>query len=399
MKSVNTGMGTALLRGALVLSCAVALAGCGTVRDWFGGSDDEPSATEPMPLQDFTESASAQRIWSTGVGKGERRIGARQGPAIANGRVYAAALSNGVRALDLQSGSTLWHYDSDLQLAGTPGVGEGVVAVGSLEGKVVALDADTGAELWSSQLGNEVIAAPAIGQGLVVVRSNDGRITAFDARSGAERWFWVQELPTLTVRGNDAPTIGPGYVFVGNDDGTVIALSMADGQPIWQQQVGMPDGRTELERMADIDGSPVLDNVTLYASSYRGQTMAIEAPSGRPRWVSDRGGPGRLAQGFDRLVIADRHGTVWALDKNSGSSLWQQPALARRNLTSAAIHDNHAVVGDFDGYLHWLRMDNGELAARARAGRHPIKGAPLVADGILVVQTVRGDLSAYRLQR
>src|SRR5690606_6651777 len=216
--------------------------------------------------------------------------------------------SHGVRALDLQTGNEIWRHASDLRLAGTPGVGEGLVVVGGLEGDVLALDAQTGEERWSAKLGNEVIAAPAIGQGAVVVRSNDGRVTAFDAASGQERWFWVQELPTLTVRGNDAPTLGPGYVFVGNDDGSVQALSLADGQPVWEQQVGYPDGRTELERMSDIDGSPVLDDIILFASSYRGQTMAIEAPSGRPLWASEYGGPGRLAMASDRLVVTDRHG-------------------------------------------------------------------------------------------
>lgn len=399
MNPVKTMLSPAL-RVALVLACVVALAGCSTVRGWFGGDgDDEPGTTEPMPLQDFTATATPNRIWSASVGKGERRIGARQGPAVADGKVYAAGLTHGVRALDLQSGSLVWHHESELRLAGTPGVGDGLVVVGGLDGDVLALDASTGAVRWTATLGNEVIAAPAVGQGAVVVRSNDGRITAFDAATGEERWFWTEELPTLTVRGNDAPVLGPGFVFVGNDDGTVIALSLADGQPMWEQQVGLPDGRTELERMADIDGSPVLDNVTLFASSYRGQTMAIEAPTGRPLWGSDRGGPGRLGAAFDRLVVADRDGIIWALDKGTGTSLWQQGALARRNPGSAVIHDNHAVVGDFEGYLHWLRLDNGELAARARAGRDPIKGAPVVADGVLVVQTVDGDLSAYRLQQ
>src|SRR5690606_22618863 len=127
---------------------------------------------------------------------------------------------------------------------------------------------------------------------------------------------------------------------------------------------------------------------------------AIEAPTGRPLWGRDQGGAGRLGEGFDRLVIADRNGIVHALDKNTGSSLWQQDALARRNPGTAAIHDNHAVVGDFEGWLHWLRMDNGELAARARAaGRDAIKGAPVVSEGVLVVQTGGGDVSAFRLQQ
>ncbi len=405
MKPVNTMRPTIsrksmLLRGAVVLSCALAMSGCSTVRGWFSSDDGEPGVTEPMPLQDFTETATATRIWSASVGKGERRTGTRQGPAVADGRVYAAGMSHGVRALDLQTGNELWHAQSDLRLAGSPGAGDGLVVVGSLDGEVLALDANTGAERWTAQLGNEVLAAPVIGQGAVLVHSNDGRVTSFDAATGERNWFWNRELPALSVRGAAAPTLGPGYVFVGNADGTVIALELASGQPVWEQQVGYPDGRTELERMADIDGSPVLDGTTLFASSYRGQTMAIEAPSGRPLWGREQGGAGQLGAGFDRLVIADRDGTVYAMDKNTGNTLWQQDALARRNPGSAAIHDNHAVVGDFEGWLHWLRMDNGELAARARAsGSDAIKGAPVVSEGVLVVQTVGGDVSAFRLQQ
>ncbi|NZA28002.1 outer membrane protein assembly factor BamB [Luteimonas sp. SJ-92] len=386
-----------MLRTAAALLCVLAISGCSTIRGWFGGDDDEVNTTDPAALADFVPSATVDRIWTAGAGKGERRIGAGQSPAVADGRVYAAALTGGVRAFDLQTGATVWHHDSDLPLSGGPGVGDGLVVAGSLEGDVLALDAASGAERWRAKVGNEVIAAPAIGQGLVVVRSNDGHVSAFDAASGERRWFWVRDLPALTVRGNDAPVLGPGYVFVGNDDGTVIAIGLADGRPIWDQAVGEPDGRTDLERMADVDGSPVLDDVVLYASSYKRQTMAIEAPSGRPLWASDRGGSGRVGLAADRLVVADPAGTVWALDKNGGTALWQQDALARRGLSSAAVHDGHAVVGDLDGYVHWLRLENGELAARVRAGRAAIKGSPVVADGILVVQNVKGDLSAYRL--
>ncbi|WP_407354606.1 outer membrane protein assembly factor BamB [Luteimonas sp. R10] len=388
-----------LLRTAAVLLCAVAVSGCSTIRGWFDGDDDEVNTTDPAELTDFTPSVSVSRIWTAAAGKGEKRIGAGQAPAVVDGRVYAAAIEGGVRAFDLQSGATLWHHESDLRLSGGPGAGDGLVVAGGLEGDVLALDAEDGSERWRAKVGNEVIAAPAIGQGVVIVRSNDGRVTAFDAASGERRWFWVRDLPPLTVRGNDAPVLGPGYVFVGNDDGTVVALGLADGRPIWEQAVGQPDGRTDLERMADVDGRPVLDDAILYASSYKQQTMAIEAPSGRPLWSSDRGGAGRIGLAPDRLVVADSAGTVWALDKNSGSALWQQNVLARRNLGSAAVQDGHAVVGDFEGYLHWLKLDNGELAARTRAGRAAIKGAPVVADGILVVQNIKGDLSAYRLEQ
>src|SRR5690606_28969172 len=279
-----------------------------------------------------------------------------------------------------------------LPLSGGPGVGGGLVVVGSLKGDVIALDADTGAERWRARVPNEVISAPTIGQGLVLVRSNDGRVTAFDATSGERRWFWTVDVPPLSVRGNDSPVLGPGVAFVGNDDGTLAAIALADGRLLWSLPIGQPDGRSELERMADVAGAPVLDGTILYASSYKQQTLAIDGPSGRPIWASDKGGPNRVGLSIDKVIVTDAEGSVWAIDRSSGSVVWQQPALARRNLTGVAVQGDYAVVGDYDGYLHWLRLDNGEFAARARAGRAAIRGTPVVEDGILVVQTVEGDV-------
>jgi outer membrane protein assembly factor BamB len=385
------------LRVAALLLCVAALAGCSTIKGWFGGKDKDKSG-EPVELTEFTATATVSKLWSAKAGKGEELLGARQGPAIADGRVYAAAIKGGVHAFDLQTGAKAWTYDSDLELSGGPGAGDGLVVVGGLEGDVVALDAATGAEKWKAKVANEVIAAPAVGQGLVVVRSNDGRVTAFDEATGERRWFWNHDMPMLTVRGNDAPSLGPGYVFVGNDDGTVTALSMVDGRELWSQTIGQADGRSELERMADVDGTPMLDGAILYATSFKKQTLAIEAPNGRPLWARDNGGNGRVAIAPDRVVVTDPDGIVWALDKNSGSAMWSQPGMARRSLTSPAIQGDYAVVGDFDGYLHWLRLDNGELAARVRTGHDAVRAAPVVADGILVVEDTDGGLNAYRVQ-
>ncbi|HBK45910.1 MAG TPA: outer membrane protein assembly factor BamB [Xanthomonadaceae bacterium] len=441
-------------RIAAVLLMGAALSGCSTVKGWFAGKDAEAKkAQEPAELVDFEPSVKVQKIWSTGVGKGEDRIGVRQRPAVADGKVYAAAASGSVYALDLQTGRKIWEYEAKKErkarlaqaddvpsqveseskeglskeekasrkerlrnekqqrkerkalakkrplprFAGGPGVGEGLVVIGSLDGEVIALDADSGAEKWRAQVSNEIIAAPAIAQNLVFVRGNDGRLTAFDAASGERRWFHEQDGPTLTVRGNAPVVAGPGVVFVGNDDGTLTALAMQDGRPLWTQMIGAPEGRTELERMSDVDGAPVLEGSTLYATSYKNETLAIEGPSGRPLWSRDHGGAGGVGVSSSNVVVSDNAGSVWGLDKNSGAAMWSQAALARRSLTGVAIQGDYAVVGDYKGYLHWLRLSDGQLAARARAGRDTLAATPVVADGILLVENTDGDLTAFRL--
>lgn len=388
-----------------VVLVAMALTGCSTVKGWFAGKDAEAKkALEPAELVKFEPTVNVSKLWSANVGKGEGRVGVRQGPAVADGRVYAAALLGGVHALDLQTGKQVWEYSPakekkkpKLRLSGGPGVGEGLVVIGTLDGQVIALDASNGAEKWKAKVPGEVIAAPAIAQGLVFVRSNDGRTTALDAATGEQRWFNSQELPSLTVRGNAPVVAGPGVLFIGNDDGTLSALAMQDGRPLWEQMVGTPEGRTELERMADIDGAPVLEGNSLYVSSFKNQTMAIEGPTGRPMWTRDHGGAGGVAVSSGNVVVTDGKGVVYGLDKTSGSAMWSQQALARRSLTGAAIQGDYAVVGDYKGYLHWLRLSDGELAAREKSGGDALLAQPVVADGILLVQDVDGKLTAFRL--
>ncbi|KLD75464.1 lipoprotein, partial [Xanthomonas hyacinthi DSM 19077] len=181
------------------------------------------------------------------------------------------------------------------------------------------------------------------------------------------------------------------------DDGTLAALAMQDGRVLWEQTIGVPEGRTELERMSDVDGAPVLDGTTLYATSFKNQTLALEGPSGRPLWTRDHGGAGGVGVSSSSVVVADNAGSVWALDKATGAATWSQPALARRSLTGVAIQGDYAVVGDYKGYLHWLKLDNGEIAARERVGRKALVAQPVVADGILLVQNTKGDLTAFRL--
>ena len=201
------------------------------------------------------------------------------------------------------------------------------------------------------------------------------------------------------MRGNAAPVLGPGYVFVGNDDGTMTALATADGHPLWDADGRRGKGRTELERMADVDGTPVLDDTTLYASSYKKQTVAMDAPSGRPLWAHDAVAPGKArCRRPTALSSPAPSGTVWGLDKSSGSGLWEQDALARRNVSGPAIQGDYAVVGDLEGYLHWLKLADGAFAARdARWARIPLRAAPVVSDGILVAEDTDGRISAYQL--
>ena len=383
------------LLAVAVISVAM-LAGCSSVKNLFSGKNKDKSA-EPAKLTDITPLVTASPLWSVSVGKGEKDLGIGQHPTINGDHVYAAAVDGGVSAIDLTTGKSLWHYDSKAHLSGGPGVGSGLVVVGGLKGEVIALDEATGQEKWTAKVNNEVLVAPAIGSGMVFVHSNDGRVTAFDASNGTRRWFYSADIPALTVRGSGGMTLGPNILFVSGDNGTLTALNANDGNLMWSTAVAEPDGRTELERMADVDGDPVLEGTVLYASSYKNHTAAIDGPSGQVFWDSEHGGARGVGVSNSAIVTTDKNGNVIGLDKNTGGSLWQQAGLLNRNVSAPTVQGDYALVGDFEGVVHWLRLSDGAFAARSKVGA-AVTGKPVVAGDIAVVQSTDGKLTAFSLK-
>ena len=378
-------------RRVLAIACCVLLAtAC--------SKDKKENLEPPAELVDFTPTVSVDEVWSHGLGEGEEKLGLRQHPVLAEGKLFAANLDGEVFAIDAASGKELWTVETDLRLSGGPGYGEGTVVVGSLDGDVIALNPDTGSERWRARVSSEVVASPAVGSGIVVVRANDGRLFGFNATDGERKWVYDRGLPSLTLRGNGAPLISQGGVFAGYDNGQVVALRLEDGVQQWEQTVAVGEGRTEIDRMVDIDGEIVVDATEAYAAAYNGQVLAIALDGGRPLWNRELSAYSGLALAGDKLLVSDSDGTLWAIDRATGSALWKTEALAHRWLTTPVIQGDYAVVGDLDGYLHWLSLADGTPAARERLSRDPIRATPQVQDGVLYAVSTDGELGAYKLQ-
>ena len=405
-----------MLRRILFLAIMLALLpGCSTVKGWVHGSS-KSKINQPAELGKLASPIAVRKLWSVNLGDGESRLWLRQRPAVDGGRVYAANDEGEVLAMDAGSGKRLWianaiHMQAagsklrfwkrratEAGLTGSPGVGEGLVVVGGRNGEVVAFDADSGKKRWSARVSSEVLSAPRVIGSRVIVRSNDGRIFGLDASDGSRKWVFDHSLPTLSVRGNSSPVGANGLTFIGYDDGTVVALRDEDGVKAWEQAVAEPDGRTELDRMADIDGELVIDGDQLYAVSYHDKVMAISAANGQPVWTHDVGSYGGLALATDKVLLSDKAGNIWALDRSTGNSLWKQNALQYRQLTSPVVQGDYGVVGDFEGYLHWFKLDTGNVVGRQRIERASLRGTPQVSSaGVLYALSNEGKLAAYKL--
>lgn len=403
-----------LLRIVLLALLMVLMPGCSTVKGWFGGNKVKPE--QPAELAKLANPIGVKRLWSVKLGDGEGRLWLRLHPVLEGNRVFSVNDKGQVLALDGATGKRIWattvvevkgkrskwrfwHRKAmEAGLTGGPGVGNGLVVVGGRNGEVVALNAETGEKRWAVKVNSEVLSAPLVLANRIIVRSNDGRVFGLDPGDGSRKWVFDRGLPTLSVRGNAAPVAANGQVFIGYDDGTVVALHVEDGLRVWEQAVAQPEGRTEFDRMADIDGEIQLGIDEVYAISYHDQMLAMSITNGRPLWNHDVGSSTGIALLGDKVLLTDKLGNIWALDRTTGNSLWKQDGLARRQLTTPVVQGEYGVVGDMAGYLHWFRLDTGVIVGRAKIERAALRGTPQVsAEGVLYALSNEGKLAAYQL--
>lgn len=263
---------------------------------------------------------------------------------------------------------------------------------------MITLDENDGSELWRAQVSSEVLAPPQTNGDIVVVQSQDDKLVALDIGTGEQRWMYESSLPVLTVRGHSTPVVSLYRVYAGLASGRVVALDAANGVALWEQRVAQPQGRSELERMVDIDGHLLLDDETLYAATYQGNLVALDAESGSIRWqrpASSHGGPGA---GFGSVYLSQADGNVEAFDRNRATPLWTNDQLQRRRLTAPVAFDSYVAVADFEGYLHLLAQTDGRLVGRVRVDRKGVRVAPIAQSGTLYVYGNSGDLAAYQLR-
>ena len=385
----------AVSRAFVLLTILSACSGCGVkqyVDGVIGGVDNsEP----PSPLIDIFETANLDNVWSQNIGKGTDELYIKLAPAVLGDHIFIADTRGNVAALYADTGKTIWRTDSDLPITGGPGADVNLVMVGTSEGNVLSFSSETGEEVWRSTVSSEILSSPREADGIVIVRTIDGKIFALDASSGDRLWIYDRTVPALTLRGTSTPVIANGLVIAGFDGGRVTALELKTGKLIWETKVAISSGRSELERMVDIDAQPLILGDTIYVTTYQANVSAISLETGQILWQRDISSHSELSADGGNLYVTDEIGNVWALDRFSGASIWKQEKLTHRQLTGPAILGDMVIIGDFDGYLHWLDKATGDFAARTRIESDPILTQPIISNDILFAYSSGGRLSAY----
>jgi outer membrane protein assembly factor BamB len=362
------------------------------------GCSKDKDVIPPMKLVDFPQTLPVKKLWGDNLGSKKQivlRLGL--GPALDNGVVFAANHQGEVLAVALNTGKNVWVKKMKLPFSAGPAAAFGMVVLGTTKGAIIALDGASGRQLWRAQVNSELLSAPAISANIIVMRSVDGRLHGFDAHTGKELWSVEQQVPKLSLRGTAIPIIANEVAISGFDNGKVMAVSLKTGDTLWDTALASPHGRTELDRLADIDSAVRVVGDNVFAAGFQGRTAMLALDSGQLWWSHDMSSYRGLAVDADNLYVTESDGTVIAMHQRDGSEIWRNEKIQRRGLSTPVVTGSAIAVADYQGYIHWLDKNTGNFVARVQTSKKErVSNAPVGADDTVVVLTDGGVLAAYR---
>ncbi len=369
---------------ALILLVALLLGGCAAT----------DNVTPPTPLAPIDTTLTVKKLWSHDTGKGEGGFFQRLRPHLQGDRLFVVSQAGELSAWSLD-GKRVWQTKLGPGITAGVNGGAGLIVVGNEAREVIAVDAGDGKERWRQTLTSVVTALSPAVDGVLVARSGDGYIAGLDAGSGETLWKISRTVPALSIHGQSEPLLAGGAVLVGLDNGRLLVASARDGRVAWEKVIAIPKGRSEIERMVDIDGPLALKGAVVFVVTYHGKVAAIDARNGKTLWMRDASSVTGVPESGGRVLYSDENGVVWSLDAATGTPVWKQEALKFRRLTRPVAIGDYIVVGDYEGYLHWLDAATGKIVARGRASSSAILAAPVVAAGRLYALASDGKLSAW----
>jgi len=375
-------------RSLVLAAAALALVAC---------ASKDKKVEKPAELVDIpSPSLRIQKVWGGSVGGGGKKLRLGLGLASVGDRLYAAGRDGDVAAFDARTGKQLWRTETKLTLAGGTGATAEYVAVGSADGQVVLLSADNGAQKWRADVKGEVLSAPAIAERAVIVRTVDGKLRALSIEDGSETWSAEQQIPRLTLRGTAAPVVARDMALSGFDNGRVLAVNIADGSTVWDSPVSPPHGRTELERLNDIDAAVKVMGDDVFVVGFQGRAAMLSIESGQIWWTRDISSYRGIDVDDEQMYISASDGSLVALKRRTGIEVWRNDTLQRRSLSAPVVVGEHVAVADLEGYLHFFDRATGTIVARAKTSGDRVTNPPVAINGIVYVISDKGDISALR---
>jgi outer membrane protein assembly factor BamB len=357
--------------------------------------NDKGPLRDPMDLTKIDSPAVKPRVvWDASPGSGSDELHTRLRLAVETDVVVTADIGGDVYALNPQDGRRLWSAETKARLVAGPTVSGALVFIGTLDAEVIALKRSDGSAAWRAAVSSEVMAPPVSDGRTVIVRCGDGKVFGLNADTGERKWSFDRAVPPLTLRGLSAPLLNGGIAYIGLDNGRLVALRIDTGDVLWEEVVAAPSGRTELERIVDVDADPLVTPAGIFAVSFGGELAAIGLTDGRVAWRRPIKSYSGVALAGTVLAVTDEDGVVWALDAQSGAAAWKQEALKFRRLSPPLVVGEYIVVADYEGYVHWLAPQDGRIVGRVRAVGEGVTAPPVEHDGRVYLLGDNGDVAS-----
>ena len=379
-----------------VIAAALSLVGCETIGGWF--DDDDYDATAPVELTKIDATVELDRRWSTSVGDGQGDGLYRINPLLEDGVIYVASADGELLAVDAASGRKQWDTDLELPISGGVGKYRDTLLLGGADGLVLRLNAADGSEVWRTPVSSEILSAPQSDGKVVVAQSYDGKLIGFDFETGEKLWSYISDVPVLTLRGTSTPILLGDVAIAAFADGKVVGISTESGSVVWEARVAVAQGRSEIERIVDIDGTMALQGSELFVASYQGRIVAIDTRAGRKIWQRNVSAVSGVSIGFGNAYVADEDGTLSAFLRNGQGIRWQNIELGYRELSRPTPINSYVAVVDFEGYVHLFSQVDGTIMGRERSDSAGARADMIASGNRLYVYGNSGDLIAYDIR-
>jgi len=380
-----------IIKGSVLVFLVALLSACGIL-----GGDEETE--QPAELVNFDEEVNFRRLWSTSVGNGQGEKYNRLQPAIENGVIYVAANNGTVQALNLEDGRRIWQSRLAYFISGGVGLGDDYVYLGTEDASLIALDKNTGETAWVKNASSEVLSVPASDGDYLVVQSVDGRLTGYDAATGDQLWIYESAVPALSIRGTSSPIIINDFVLAGFENGDLVSLAIDNGTLNWNSRIAVPTGRSEIERIIDVDGELLVDGGSVLVTSYQGFLSMINIATGQTLWRVEESSITGASIGFGNVYVSDDRGHIKAYRRGAQEEqVWVNDQLNLREISKPVSFSNYIAVGDFEGYLHLLSQVDGRFVGRVRVDRNGLRSIQ-TQGGVLYAYGNGGNLAAYRVE-
>lgn len=372
---------------------ALSLTGCSTLTQLFPAKDANP----PKPLKEFSATANVRTLWQVNTGNSTGKDYVRIHPYVDDGAVFVGG-GNSASAWSKTNGGRIWQTTLDGDVTGGVSGGAGGIFLGTGNGRAIGLDRATGKVMWNVQLSSEVLAVSPVSNGMVVFRTSDGAVHGVSTQTGEVRWQQIRQTPVLSLRGAGVPVLAGNMVIVGFDRGMVTAFDMQNGNALWEATLSVPRGESDLDKIIDVDGKMKALGSALFAASYNGQIAGINMRDGKPAWNEPYSSYTGLDADSNGLYTTSSEGTLWKLLPQTGKPVWKMDDLERHQPTAPSIVGNYVIVGDKDGFIHWVSTATGQFAARTHGDTAGYTISPVVDGGTVYTFGRSGLLSAFTVQ-